>query len=49
MEHDEMISINDSLPLDLLVEELEARLSFELVEERIELGCWNCDVLCFFN
>lgn len=43
-------SLNDSLDLDEVQEALDGRLAMELLEERLELGCWVqcsvCMLLC---
>lgn len=37
-------SLNTSIDLDEIQAALEARMGMELLEERLELGCWvHCD------
>lgn len=44
---DTIHSINEPLLVDINLDELEARLSIELLEDRLELGCWvQCNGLC---
>ncbi len=41
---DSIRSLNQSIDLDESLEALEAQLSMELLEERLEMACWDCDL-----
>ena len=41
-------SLNKPLVSDLNIAELESRVQVEILEERLELGCWECKDLCLY-
>jgi hypothetical protein len=54
MNEDKIKSLNVPVYVDYLIDDLEARVAIEDLEERLEMvsptpDCWECGVLCFFN
>jgi hypothetical protein len=43
---DPIQSLNETIDMAQSVEMLEEQLAMELLEERLELACWDC-ALCF--
>ncbi len=47
MDHKSLQSLNQPLLTEFEIHELDSRLQLEMLEERLELGCWvQCKDLC---